>query len=113
MIEIEKAPPEVEQFQRRALMVGVVALAVCVIGAVFNLEQFFRSYLLAYIFWVGLALGCLAILMVQHMTGGGWGLVIKRLLESATRTFPLLALMFLPVAFGVRSVYLWAKPPAG
>jgi hypothetical protein len=113
MIEIEKAPPEVDLFQRRALMVGVVALAVCVVGAVFNLDQFFRSYLLAYIFWVGLALGCLAILMVQHMTGGGWGLVIRRLLESATRTFPLLALMFLPVAFGVRSVYLWAKPPAG
>lgn len=113
MIQIEKAPPEVDQFQRRALMVGVVALVVCVVGAIFDRDQFFRSYLLAYIFWVGIALGCFAILMVQHMSGGAWGLVIRRLLESATRTFPLLAVLFLPLAFGVRSVYLWARPPAG
>ncbi|HJZ67837.1 MAG TPA: hypothetical protein VKF81_06940 [Blastocatellia bacterium] len=113
MIEIEKAPPEVDQFQRRALIVGGGAMAVCVVGAVFDLDQFFRSYLLAFIFWVGIALGCFALLMVQHMSGGAWGLVIRRLLESATRTFPLLALMFLPVAFGVRSVYKWARPPGG
>lgn len=113
MIEIiDKAPPEVDQFQRRALMVGVVASAVCVLGAIFNLDQFFRSYLVAYIFWLGITLGCLAILMLQHMSGGAWGLVIRRVLESATRTLPLLALMFLPVAFGVRSVYIWAQPIA-
>lgn len=111
MIEmIETTPPEVDQFQRRALIVGVIGVAVCVVGAVFNSDQFFRSYLLGYIFWFGIALGCLAILMLQHMSGGAWGLVIRRLLESATRTFPLLALMFLPVAFGVRSIYIWAQP---
>jgi hypothetical protein len=113
MIEkIEKAPPEVDQFQRRALMVGGVAVAVCIIGAIFNLDQFFRSYLVAYVFWLGITLGCLAILMLQHMSGGAWGLVIRRLLESATRTFPLLALLFLPIALGVRSLYIWALPPA-
>lgn len=113
MIEIiDKAPPEVDQFQRRALITGVVAFAVCVIGAIFNLDQFFRSYLVAYVFWLGITLGCLAILMLQHMSGGAWGLVIRRVLESATRTLPLLALMFLPVAFGVRSVYIWARPVA-
>jgi hypothetical protein len=108
---IDKAPPEVNQFQRRALIVGVVATAVCLLGAIFNLDQFFRSYLVAYVFWLGITLGCLAILMLQHMSGGAWGLVIRRLLESATRTLPLLALLFLPVAFGVRSVYIWALPP--
>lgn len=107
---IYQAPPEVDQFQRRALIVGVIGVAVCGLGAVFDLNQFFRSYLLAYLFWVGIALGCLAILMLQHMSGGAWGLVIRRLLESATRTFPLLALLFLPVALGVRSVYVWAQP---
>ena len=107
---IDKAPSEVDQFQRRALIVGVVGVAVCGLGAIFDLNQFFRSYLLAYLFWVGIALGCLAILMLQHMSGGAWGLVIRRLLESATRTFPLLALLFLPVALGVRTVYIWAHP---
>jgi len=107
---IDKAPEEVDQFQRRALIVGVIGVALCAIGAIFNLNQFFRSYLLAYLFWVGITLGCFAILMLQHMSGGAWGLVIRRLLESATRTFPLLAVLFLPVAIGVRSVYLWAQP---
>ncbi|MEK6284133.1 MAG: hypothetical protein AABO57_00160 [Acidobacteriota bacterium] len=111
MIEmIEKTPPELDQFQRRALIVGVIGGAVCVGGAVFNPEQFFRSYLLGYVFWIGIALGCLAILMLQHMSGGAWGLVTRRLLEASTRTFPLLALLFLPVAFGVRSIFTWAQP---
>src|SRR6266404_3759190 len=110
---IDKAPPELDQYQRRALIVGVIGVAVCALGAIFNLNQFFRSYLLAYLFWVGIALGCLAILMLQHMSGGAWGLMIRRLLESATRTFPLLALLFVPVAIGVRSIYIWAQPHAG
>lgn len=108
---IDKAPPEVDQFQRRALVVGIVASALCVAGGIFNIDQFFRSYLVGYVFWWGITLGCFAILMLQHMSGGAWGLVIRRLLESATRTFPLLALMFLPVAFGVHSLYIWARQP--
>ncbi|HSQ19147.1 MAG TPA: hypothetical protein VLR92_02115, partial [Blastocatellia bacterium] len=87
MIEaIDKAPPEVDQFQRRALIVGVIGIVLCGVGAVFNLAQFFRSYFLGFVFWVGIALGCLAILMLQHMSGGAWGLVIRRALEAATRT---------------------------
>jgi len=114
MIEtIDKTPPEVDQFQRRALVVGIAGVAICVLGAFFNSEQFFRSYLLAYVFWVGIALGCFAILMLQHMSGGAWGLVIRRVLESATRTFPLLAVLFIPIAIGVRSIYIWAGPHAG
>src|SRR6185369_17139185 len=109
---IDTAPPEVNQFQRRALIVGIAAVALCVLGAFFNAEQFFRSYLLAYVFWVGIALGCFAILMLQHMSGGAWGLVIRRVLESATRTFPLLAVLFIPIAIGVRSIYIWAHPLA-
>ena len=114
MIEtIDKTPPMVGEFQRRALIVGIAGVAICVLGAFFNSEQFFRSYLLAYVFWVGIALGCFAILMLQHMSGGAWGLVIRRVLESATRTFPLLAVLFIPIAIGVRSIYIWAGPHAG
>jgi len=109
---IDKAPPEVDQFQRRALMIGGVAVVVCIVGAIFNVDQFLRSYIVAYVFWLGITLGCLAILMLQHMSGGAWGLVIRRLLESATRTFPLLALLFLPIALGVGSIYPWAQPLA-
>ena len=48
-----------------------------------NRQQFFHSYLVAYMFWAGIALGSLALLMLQHLTGGGWGLVIRRVLEAA------------------------------
>ncbi len=86
MIEATHASPEaLDRFRRRALVVGVVFLLPCIAGWFFSPGQFFHSYLLAYIFWVAIALGCLAILMLQHVTGGAWGLVIRRLLESATR----------------------------
>ena len=111
MIQAMHASPEaLDRFRWRALVVGVVFLLPCIAGWSSNPGQFFHSYLLAYIFWVGIALGCLAILMVQHVTGGAWGLVIRRLLESATRTIPLMALLFLPLALGTHVLYEWARP---
>ena len=114
MIEgFEKAPPELDRFRRRALIVGVAGLALCALPAAISgglREQFFRSYLLSFVFWIGITLGCLAILMVQHMSGGAWGLVIRRVLESATRTFPLFALLFVPIILGAHSLYIWARP---
>jgi len=109
---IDKTPPEVDQFRQRALIVGLAALVLCIVGAVImqDATQFFRSYLVAFVFWIGIALGSFAILMVQHMSGGAWGLVIRRLLESATRTFPLLVLLFIPIAIGVARIYPWAHP---
>ncbi len=114
MIEgFETARVDLEDFRRRALTVGLVALAAGAAGALISSEsreQFFRSYLLAYIFWIAIPLGCFAILMLQHMSGGVWGLVTRRVLESATRTFPLLALLFIPLLFGLKSIFPWASP---
>ncbi len=113
MIEIDdKAPPELDRFRSRALIVGIAGLALCGIGAIFDAPQFFRSYLLAFVFWIGIALGCLAILMLQHMSGGAWGIVIRRVLEAATRTFPILAALFVPVALGIPFIYEWANAAA-
>jgi len=106
------APPELDGIGRTALIVGVAGLVLGAIGWFFNQEQFFRSYLLGFIFWIGIALGCLAILMVQHMSGGAWGLVIRRVLESATRTFPLMLVLFIPLALGIGVLYEWAHPEA-
>jgi hypothetical protein len=96
--------------QRRALVVGVVALVVCVVGAFFSPTQFFRAYLAAYVFCLGLGLGSLVILMVYHLTGGAWGFLVRRILEAATRTIPLLAVLFIPVACGIYHLYLWTDP---
>ncbi len=94
------------------MVVGVVALVPCIIGALFSTEQFFRAYLTAYVFYLGIPLGCLVILMIYHLTGGAWGFLIQRILEAGTRTLPLFVVLFLPVAFGVEKIYLWAQPGA-
>jgi hypothetical protein len=96
-----------------AFALGGVGLAVCALCALVNLDlrvQFFRSYLWAYNYWLGVPLGCLVVLMIQHLTGGTWGFTIRRLLEAATRTLPVLAVLFVPLAFGLRDLYLWANP---
>src|SRR5678815_2709180 len=104
------APAEVGVFQKRALIVGVVFMVLLAVGALMNRQQFFRSYLVAYIFWAGISIGSLALLMLQHLTGGGWGLVIRRVLEASTRTIPLIALLFMPVLLGAHHLYSWTDP---
>ena len=75
-----------------SLAIGVVCLALCGLGMVIAAPgPFLRSYLAGYSYWLGIALGSLAIVMVHRLTGGRWGLAIGRLAEAATRTLPLVA----------------------
>jgi hypothetical protein len=106
----ETPPPHWQRLQRRALLVGVVAAGLCVVGYFVNPAQFFRSYLMAYIFWLGVVLGCLAILMVHYLVDGRWGLVIRRVLEAGTRLLPLMLVLFTPIIFGIPELYAWARP---
>jgi hypothetical protein len=97
---------------RWALLVGVLGLGLCLVGAVRDPTQFFRSYLFAYVFWISFPLGCIAIAMVHHLTGGNWGFGTRRFMESAGRTLPLMAVLFLPVLVGLSHIYKWAQPAA-
>ncbi len=92
-----------------SLAVGVIALILCVIGAFFTPVQFFQAYLASYHFFLGLGLGCLVVLMMLHLTWGGWAYVIRRILEAGTRTLPLMVLLFLPIAFGLRFLFPWSQ----
>jgi hypothetical protein len=103
-------PPVVKTIARRSLMVGVVFGVVALIGAFMRPEEFYRAYLLGFMCWLGVALGSMAILMIRHLTGGGWGLVIRRTLGAAMRTLPLLALLFIPILLGMHRLYIWAQP---
>ena len=105
-------PAAAAQWQKRWLIVGVVGAALCVIGAVTSLDQFLRGYLIAYIFWLGLSLGCLALLMVQYLSGGLWGLVMRRVFEAASKCLPLMFVLFLPILFGRHHLYAWMTDPA-
>jgi hypothetical protein len=103
---------DVGRFGRPALAVGVAALAACAAGAVARPDQFFRSYLLAFVFWNGLSIGAMAVLMLQYLTGGAWGIAIRRELEAATRTLPLTAIAFLPLLAGLHRLYEWTHADA-
>jgi hypothetical protein len=102
----------VERFQRSALVVGAAAAVVSILSgfAFAGAEQFFRSYLTAFMLWLGIALGSLTILMLHHLTGGAWGMVIRRHLEAATRTLPFLTIAFLPILGAMPVLYIWARP---
>src|SRR5215831_10106622 len=103
---------ELERVRQRSLIVGITALLACVIGAIFQSEQFYRSYLFSYLFYLGLTLGCLALLMLQYLSGGAWGIVIRRITESATRTIPWLAALFIPILIGIPKLYIWSHADA-
>jgi hypothetical protein len=77
-------------------------------------DEFYRAYLLGFMWWLGIALGSMAIVMIRHLTGGGWGTVIRRILGAAMRTLPLLALLFIPMIVAVWQgrIYPWAMPLA-
>jgi len=105
-----RLPPDhpLREWGRRGLLFGAIALALAVVGALLDTEQFFRSYLIGWVFWAGIALGSMAVLMIHHVAGGAWGAVIRRPLESSVRTLPLLAVLFLPIFFGVHQIYEWS-----
>jgi hypothetical protein len=102
--------PEARPWQRGFLIAGAVGLAACAVGAFIDTEQFFHSYLLGLLAWLSIALGSLALWMLHNLTGGWWGLVIRRILEAAARTLPLLLLLFLPMVLGIHDTYPWARP---
>jgi hypothetical protein len=106
-----KAPESIGRLQRGALAVGVVGLILCAIGAAKSPEDFYHSYLIAFLLVLGLSLGSLGLLMLQHLTGGHWGIVIRRPLEAATRTLMLVFFFFLPLLFGMKYLYsAWLDP---
>jgi hypothetical protein len=110
MNTVDTLQPGIARLQKTALVVGAAALALCVAAGLRSPTQFFRSYLLAFVFWIGLPLGCSAILMLHHMVGGTWGFPLRRLLESGTKTLWLMAMLVLPILFRLPALYSWADP---
>jgi hypothetical protein len=110
------------RLQQRALVIGGLGLAAGLIGAftdrspgeaIFGLSpQFFRSWLIGFLFCLGLSVGSLGWLMLQHLSGGQWGMVSRRVFEAATRTLPVIALFFLPVILGLGAIFEWSHPDA-
>jgi hypothetical protein len=105
--------PALAGFQQRALVIGGIGLLAGAVGAAMNFDQFIHSWLIGFLFCLGLTLGSLALLMLQHLSGGQWGLVSRRVFEAATRNIPLVALYFVPVLLWMPKLFEWAGPEAG
>ncbi len=101
---------ETQRWLRLALGAGIVLSIISIIGAFFSPGDFYRSYLMGYLLWISITLGSLAVVMLQYVTGGAWGIVSRRVLESATQTLPLLVILFIPLCFGLHYIYDWARP---
>jgi hypothetical protein len=104
---------DLARLRGRGLAIGAVGLVATVIG--FFVEDkalFMQSYLIAFMFWLSVALGSLGLLMVQYLSGGAWGIVTRRVFEAGARTLPLLFVLFLPIALNLPVLYSWTRPGA-
>jgi hypothetical protein len=107
------APPVVKTIGQRSMLVGLIFSAIAVALAVNRPDEFFSAYLLSFMAWLGVTLGSMAILMIRHLTGGGWGVVIRRVMGAAMRCIPLMTILFIPLLFGMFHLYIWARPLEG
>ncbi len=92
---------------KSALIGGLILLAVSAAGFFVDSPQFYQSYLLGYIFWLTIALGGLFYTLASHLFGAEWGIVLRRISEATMYTFPILAILFIPILFGMHDLYHW------
>lgn len=104
-------PPIIARMRTRALTVGLVFSVLALAGALWRWDLFLRAWLLAFMFWLGLTLGSMALLMLQYTTGGNWGRLGRRFWEAAAGNLPLMFACWLPIAFGMKTLYSWARMP--
>jgi hypothetical protein len=104
----EALAPLLDSSRKRALICGVLFAALAAYGYSSDHGQFFQSYLLAFVYWVSLTLGCLLLLMIHHLAGGRWGFAIRRILEAGTRTLGLMLVLGIPLLLGIHELYEWS-----
>src|SRR6478672_13124841 len=96
--------------RQRGIVIAGAGLVLAAIGVVLRPADVMASWLIGFLFCTGLSLGSLALLMLQHMSGGQWGLVTRRIFEAGTRLLPYCMVLFIPVAIFAPKLYLWAQP---
>jgi hypothetical protein len=97
----------------RASAVAAAGLALTAVGAVVDPRRALYAYLVAFVYWVGIAIGALILLGSFHASSARWPVVLRRFVETAAATVPLFAVLFIPILLGMKHVFVWASPPAG
>lgn len=112
MTPADSAITQIGHWQRRSLLVGIAATLLAIVGFILDREEFLRSYLFGYLYWLGMAVGCLGILLMHHTVGGKWGMMIRRMCEAGARTLPYMIILLIPVLWNLPTLYPWARPEA-
>jgi hypothetical protein len=112
MMPRESVNTQIGQWQRNSLLVGIAGVLLVITGFLLDREQALRSYLFAYLYWIGMGLGSMGILLLHHTVGGKWGMVIRRMCEAGCRTLPYMAILLIPVLLSMPTLYPWARPDA-
>jgi hypothetical protein len=99
--------PELRRYARPLVAAGLAGGVVSLAGLVTNPAQFYQSYLMGYMWVLGPTLGCLALAMVHQLSGGAWGVLIRRPMGAASRILPVLTVLFLPIVAGMPHLYEW------
>lgn len=99
--------------QMGALVVAGLGIVLSIFGVASDLDHFFHLYLTSFVFWVELSLGCFAVMMLSIIIDADWTYAIQRMAAAGTRTIPLMAVLFIPLLFGLGQVYPWAGEAAG
>jgi hypothetical protein len=88
-----------------AVLISVIA---CIAGYVNDPVQFHRSYLIAFSYVAAAGIGAFFFVMVQYLTGSAWSVTMRRIMENIMITLPACAILFIPIAFGLKDIYPWA-----
>jgi hypothetical protein len=90
---------------------GLLLVILTLVGAAFDPRQAFYSYLVGFAYWAGIAMAAVILLMIMHATHARWVTVLRRPLEAMAASVPLFVLLFIPLAIGLKHVYVWVDPP--
>lgn len=95
-------------FKKQALVTGIAGLIATFAGFFIDQTQFFFSYLTAYMFWLTLVLGALFFTQLHHISGADWSIVLRRIIETVMISLPLMAILVIPILFGLHDLYHWS-----
>jgi hypothetical protein len=102
----------IARWQMPSLVIGILGLLAAFAGCVFSPDAAFRAYLSSYLFWFQIVAGALGILCLQYVTGGEWGILLRRPLGAAARTMIWMALLFVPIVLGLKHIFPWTNEQA-
>jgi hypothetical protein len=111
MPAVLSAPPMVAVWRTKLVKVAIAATIVSLIFLFVPAGRghILRAYLLGYMMTFTFAGGGLCLLMLQYVSGGKWGLLLRRPLEAMARTLPLVFLLLVPIGVFAKKLYVWAN----